>query len=315
MSDENSSGGESAPESPQVLNTAPDAVHTESDAPAWIKEAGLEQVHKDTAAPKPATPPAARVTPHTKGPASATPPSGEQPAPGFTPAAPQGQPQQQQPVPGAFDSEALSRSIVSGLREGLRPEAPAAPRMSPAEVAQKLNIFTATPEVYEAILGVKPERPEQVAALNAALQGVAKQAVTIADALMQTKMDALQAQFNPYMQVIQQQEASKQQDAFYREAPELTGYKKLVESTFRNMQAAGAKFPNIETARKALADETKRLLAESGIKLPAPVPGQRPVSPRTTAAPTRTMSPVSTGGRSGGSGSPAAPDKMKAIWG
>lgn len=271
------------------------------DVPGWIQATGLTAAHKAAVRPgeqKPATPVTPAVTPTVTPAAPVTPTA----APAFT------------PPPTTFDQAGLAKAIADGLRQG-QPAAPVVQR-SDAELAKELGIYTADDAAYEAILGVKPSSPAQVAALNNALQGVAKQAVTIANLLIKQSIGQVESRFAPYQKIIQEREAQNQRDIFYTENADLKGFSKLVETNFRNMLNSGQTFPTVEAARKAVAEETKKMLQDSGIQLPAAAVTPATTStPRTTATPARTMSPASTGGRNGGGGPVKATTTMDAVWG
>lgn len=279
---------ESAPAAP---STSPaEAFH--SDAPNWVKsDPKLLAAHE---AAKPEAPAQPVTTP------AATPAA----TPATTPAATPGSLPQ-------FDEQRLASLITAGVRAG-QPAASAAAE-SDADVARKLNIYTADAATFEAIVGLKPERPEQVVALNNALQGVARQAVTIAKILIDQSVGDLRTSISPYQQMVQRQVADQQQALFYDENKELVGYKPLVESTFAAMKASGITFTDITTARKALADRVRADLKASGITPQVARPG---TPTRTTTTPqSRPMSPTSMGGRNGGQSPTKPASTMESVWG
>lgn len=275
-------------------NVAPSEAF-QSDAPAWIREAGLTAAH-DAAQPA-ATPPA--QTP----PASATPPV--QPATGTPPA-------QTPPAAPSFTPE----QIAAAVRAGIEPlvQKPTTPALTDEQVAQQLGVVSVTDATYEAILGVKPSTPAQVKALNDYGQAIAKQAVTIANLITQQQMQQFRDSMTPYIQATREAEASRQRETFFKEHPTLTGYEALVKQVFSTALAEGRKFPDAAQARKYVADTTAALLKSSGITPQARPAGGGGTPQRTQTPQTRPMSPTSMGGRSGGSpGKPAS--AMEAVWG
>lgn len=291
----------SAPsEGNSTLSTSPAAAFgsgPKDTPPQWVQEAGLVDAHN---AAKPA---------FTPDPNKTTPPDGTQPptsTPTQSPATPPA-------APNAPDLKALTDAIASGFRQAAPSTTPTRPEQSDAELAKQLNVYTADDKAYEAILGMPPSKPEQVVALNNALQGVARQAVTIAQTLFQGQLKSFRDEMAPFTSVIRTQEAERQKTLFYSEHPDLSDYKKLVETAFRNVLSTGRAYPNVETARQAVAEETRALLKEVGIT-PKPRTAAPGAPTRTTTPPARTMSPTSLGGRNGGTGTKAS-DTMTAVWG
>lgn len=292
---------ESTPTTPEH-NSSP-ATTFGDDVPNWVKTAGLTAAHH---AAKPGGEPAAAATPPAQ---SAAVPPVTPTAPGV--AAPAATPPPPTP-PAAFDQAALARAVAEGVRTATTP-APQGP--TDAQLAQQLGIYTATPEVYKSILGVEATSPDQVTALNTALQSVARQAVNIAQVLQQQAMRDFEARINPYIATVRQNEATRVKEGFFKSHTDLAGYEPLVKQTYEAVLASGQKFASLDEASKFVADRTREMLKNIGITpaAPAALPSAQ-TKPRTTTPPARTMSPTSLGGRSGGS--PAAPaTKMTAVWG
>jgi hypothetical protein len=303
MADENTNSGQT-PESTQTPAAAPSAPSTSpadafgaSDAPSWVQsDPKLIAAHK--AAGEPQAVPAAKPAVQPSALAAAQPQGVAQPA--------------AVPAPAQTNFKEMTDAIAAGIARGQQPQAQPQ-QQSDAELAKQLGIYTATPEVYEAIVGVKAERPEQVAALNGALQGVARQAVTIAKVLIDNAMKEQQTSFSPYFTMLREQEGIRQREQFFKEKPELAGYEPLVRQQYDLAMASGVKFATIEEARAHIANKTLESLKAIGI-----TPVAKSVSStqnRTTPAPARTMSPTSMGGRSGGQTSTKASDTMTSVWG
>lgn len=282
--------------------TSPAAVFGSDDAPQWVKEAGLEKVHQAGQQP-----PAKQ--------------EGQQPTQQAQLGQQTQQPNQQQQTPQAavstqptVDPTAIATAVTQALAQHQGSQQQAQPARSDADLAKELNVFTATPELYKSILGVDAQ-PEQVAALNNAFQGVAKQAVTIAQVLMQRELSSIRSELAPYITHTRDAAAKEQVTLFETEFPQLKNHKHVYELVYNQVKASGQKFPDAASARKFVGEQTLAFLAKSNIPLSSSQPSTSPT--RTAAQPqSRPMAPTSVGGRSGGSGSASAPpDKHKAIWG
>lgn len=303
MADENTNSSGTPAESTQTPaatsapSTSPADAFGASDAPSWVQsDPKLVAAHKAASEPQPAAAKPAVVQPLAVDPKTVA----------QAPAA---------PAPQQTNFKEMSDAIAAGIARGQQPTQQA-PQQSDAELAKQLGIYTATPEVYEAIVGVKPERPEQVAALNGALQGVARQAVTIAKVLIDNAMKDQQAQYSPYFSMLREQEGMRYKEQFFKERPELAGYEPLVRQQYDLAMASGIKFNTIEEAKTYLATKTLETLKIAGVTPVAPsAPRTSSTQPRTTPAPARTMSPTSMGGRSGGQTPTKASDTMTSVWG
>lgn len=200
--------------------------------------------------------------------------------------------------------------ITAQRQQSAQPQPQPQPQLSEADFVRHFNIFQANDQVYESILGVKPDRPEQVKALDDALQGVARQAVTIARFEMANKVKELQAQLQPINKSLQQQKETEYATRFYAQNTDLKDYEPMLREIVDAARARNMKFASDQEAMKYVADTARRLLGKT-----VPVPGQAPGSvsnpAQTIQAPgARQMTPVSMGGRSGQGG--ATPPKSTA---
>jgi len=308
MADENTNSSGTSAESTQTPaatsapSTSPADAFGASDAPSWVQsDPKLVAAHKAASEPQPAVAKPAVVQPSVVDPKTVQ-----------TSGQVQTQPAAQS---NQTNFKEMTDAIAAGIQRGQQVQAQPA-QQSDAELAKQLGIYTATPEVYEAIVGVKPERPEQVAALNGALQGVARQAVTIAKVLIDNAMKDQQAQYSPYFTMLREQEGMRYKEQFFKERPELAGYEPLVRQQYDLAMASGIKFNTIEEAKTYLATKTLETLKIAGVTPVAPAaPRTSSTQPRTTTPPARTMSPTSMGGRSGGQTPTKASDTMTSVWG
>jgi hypothetical protein len=223
------------------------------------------------------------------------------------------QPAQQQ-QPSQSTTIAMSEEQLQKLAQSLRPQAaapvaPAAtPQMTDEEFAKTFNVHKVTPEEYEAILGIKPDSPARVAALDAALQGVSRQSVTLARAMMDQMRQELMGQIQPARQAMLAQEMREDYTAFMGANKDLNDYSPLLQEIVISTKAKidAGQMPNFRSKAEAatfVASTARKLL-----NLQASQPGgqqqqQQPPSRQQGGA--RSMSTTSMGGRTGSSGGAA----------
>jgi len=198
-------------------------------------------------------------------------------------------------------AEALKKSGAFGNQPP--PQAPQQPQMSAEEFNKKFNVFQVTPEVYKSILGVDAE-PEQVQALNSTLQGISKQAVTVARHVMQQQMEQVQKQYAPMVQAFRDQTAKAADAEFVNSNPDLKDYLPVVREVTASAKSRGMTFNTLAEANKFVADKTRELM-KLGPQRPVAAAPQASAPAKAVQTP---MTPVSMGGRSGQGGT-ATPSK------
>ena len=232
-------------------------------------------------------------------------------------------PAQQQPPAAPDRTEALLQQLADRLRPTPTPPPQAAPppQMTDEEFARQFNIHKVTAEEYEAILGIKPDSPARVAALDAALQGISRQSVTLARAMIEQAKQELGLQIQPAREAILRQEAQRQHAEFVKENDDLKDYTPLLQEIVASSQARLARgepiqlpdgrlvrgFANEVEARQFVAQKARALL-----RLPVSQQGgqqqqqqQRQQSTPSQQGGSRSMSTTSMGGRTGQSGGAA----------
>lgn len=280
------------------------------EPPDWLKASKLEKAHVKLEEPKTETPETTTVQPAT--PATQTAVS---PTPTVQPAA---APAAAAPV---ADMQSFAKALADAIRQGNAPAQAGgpAPALTDQQIREQLGIFEATVDDYEAAFGVKPT-PQQLAAYNKHIQRGSQQAVTIAQVLMQRVAEQARAEFAPVMQTVRSQEAVRQRETFFTENTDLKGYEPLVAKEFQAVMASGRKFPDVNAARKFVADQVRDTLKSIGITPAAPATSSGPASTPAASVPqtaTRKMTTTSVGGRSGGSGNGQGqkPSSVEAVWG
>lgn len=229
------------------------------------------------------------------------------------------QTQQQAPVapvvpPVTGQQVVMTDAQLQQLAHSMRPAPVAAapvvaPQMTDDEFAKKFNIHKTTPEEYEAILGIKPDSPARVAALDAALQAVSRQSVTISRALMEQMREELGLQVQPAREFMLQQQAREHHQMFVTNNPDLKDYTPLLQELVVSTKAKidRGELPNFKSPQEAaqfVATQARKLL-----NLQAPQPGQAQQQQQRQSpvqqGGSRSMSTTSMGGRTGQSGGAA----------
>lgn len=261
----------------------------------------------------PFAPGSASSTPETSTPAQPTTPT--QPSAPVQPAPTGGV--STPPPPAAQPVVGLSQDQLTTLLQAARqpaasqgqPATPAAqPTMTDGDFKKAFNIFEATPELYEQILGVKPDSPARVEALNNALQSISKQSITVVRYLMEQRLkaveDSMQSKLGPITQERQQATEERYYQEFSSEYPGLKDYKPLLSEVVTAAQARGLKFNNAAEAKNFVATQACKLLGKTVESVKVTSNGAATSSGQaTTQQPAaRQMSTMSMGGRSGASG-------------
>lgn len=233
-------------------------------------------------------------------------------APAAAPAA--GQPPAQPSI--NLTADDLRKSIVDGIvaaqQKTAQPAAaPAQPprQMSPEEFRAHYRIPNVDAGVYKAMLGVDPQSPEQVKALDNLLQGFMHAGLRMGQDLYSVQLEQFKGEFTqqltPLQQHYQQQYEAGLQQGFLSKHPDLANEMATVNEVRDAMIARGVKFSSVEEMYNQVGTATRQLLTRIRGSAPAggqSQPGSSPAQPQSRPQP-RTMTPASAGGRGGTGGS------------
>lgn len=246
-----------------------------------------------TAQPAGVPPPALPSTPPTGAPQSppATPPVGAPPA-GTAPA----------PVP--LDRQTIE-SIVQGAVRGVQPPAQPPP-FDQAKFERDFQVAKVTPDDMK-ILSEGGEKA--VAHMQDMLQRPAKQALTMANFLIQQSLQQFRQELAPYMEFANASRETMFRQEFLGQNADLKDYEPIVHEVINKLQAAGVRGTKEEIFKK-VSDEARRLIqvATKGnvpptSGTPPPTGGQQPSQPTSPR-----MTPLSGGGQGGAGQGPASSD-------
>jgi uncharacterized protein YukE len=271
-------------------------------APATSEAASSNNPFAPSTAEHTSEAPAESSTPVTEAPATAAKPAPVQAAASI--------PATQQSAVVGLSKEQL-KELVDAARSPARVATPQEPVMSEEEFKKAFNIFEATPEMYEQILGVKADSPARVAALNNALQQVSRQSVTIMRYLVEQKTKELQNEFNTRIAPVTSNLRAQTEQQYFNEFtnmyPGLKDYQPLLKEIVDAARGRGEKFDSPQAAMEFVANRASKALGKplDSLKATALVGSRSSTQAPTQQPGARQMSTMSMGGRSGSSGGAA----------
>ena len=218
-------------------------------------------------------------------------------------------------APPAPQNVSLTPETIKTLVSSLGAQAPApAPQAPPRELTQeeidkRLNVFRATEEHMQR-LGLDPKAAGH---FNEIVSAIVKQAVTMAYVTMEGTKRELTERIEPLSKYMSEAREERLRTEFFSENEDLKQFEPLARAVWVQLNANGAKFASKEEAFKAVAEQTRQLLAKMQ---PGQGGGNGTATPATNAP--RKMPTVTTGGRGGaapsGGGGKVDPT-AKAMWG
>lgn len=278
-----------APSAPTQASTNPQAGNPWSGEPASSDEGDSGEVEQ-SAAPVSSAP----STAHSPG----------EVAPVATPT----------PASTGLTADQFKQVIEQTIVPRLQPQAPPQPQMTQAEFNQKMNIVEVTPEMCQEI-GLPPESAPK---MNALVQAIAKQAMTVAAYHQQLRFEQLQQQFAPVQSYMQQQQEQALRSQFMEANPQFKGYEPLLENVYAKMIADGFR---ANTPQELFAEVTRRgddLLKKLNLAPSGSPTASSAVPSRGQATPGKSrMSPLPSGGQGGtgrGAGQTDGSSQKLAAW-
>lgn len=157
---------------------------------------------------------------------------------------------------------AKAAGAAGGRRERVEEE----PRMTQEEIDKLLNPVKITKEDMAEILGIEDPNTisdKRLAKYQAILQATVKNANSVTNVMLETRMRKLMEQAAPMEGFYRQQAAKQQEDAFYTRHENLKKYPRLVKAAAS--QVVATKDMTVEQAMDAVADMTRSMLKDAGI--------------------------------------------------
>lgn len=203
-------------------------------------------------------------------------------------------------APTQLSQQDLVKAVIEGVRAG-QPQPQQTPAqsqgMTDAEFNRKFGVVNVDAAMYESILGAAPDRPERVQALNNLVQGIARQAVLMSQALVQNEVGSVKSSLQPLQSAHQKAYEDGLWSEFGTQYADLKEEKALIDELTAAHIGKGTKFSSKDEAFKTVAGQARsiitRMRGTSGSSV-----GQASQSTKPAA---RQMTPTSMGGR-GGSG-------------
>lgn len=169
--------------------------------------------------------------------------------------------------------------------------------------------------MYVSMFGLKPESPQQLAAVNKVLREYALVAARMAAAHNQQVISQVESRYAPLRQTIAQQEAERQESKFYTQYKHLDQHRDTVRMVKAQMVQDGVKFPTQDAAMKGLATATEAYLTKMGISTGANGGQGQGARPGGSGMPRTNVGGQSSHGRGGNSQPKTALEESVAIFG
>lgn len=172
---------------------------------------------------------------------------------------------QQQGVPGAGmtpeQMAQIAQNVVMQNQQLQGQQAQQEPQMTQEQYDKQFNIFRTTPQHIEAL---QAGGEHAVAAMEDIVSGIALQANTQAQFMIQQTMDQYNQSLQPYIQMAQQAQADQKAESFFQQNPQLTGQDALITAVIntpeiQQMKQAGQ---NYETISAAVAERATAMLTQ-----------------------------------------------------
>ena len=253
-----------------------------------------------------------------------------QPAVETTPGVEPTQPAQATP-PAAMTPEQIaqiaSQSALATQQQQMQLQAQQQEQQPKQYTAEELNVYSMDEEKFAKIFDSE-DKAVAIGAMNDMLQGVAKQAYTMAQIhannQLQERFTQLDQRLQPHLTFAQQQQEQAMAQQFYSSYPHLNGMDSVVQQVTAQMNLEQVKYPTQQALFAEVEKRTQAIIQTiSGqpAQKVAGVQGQTPqqVQP-TQQIPNKpqmaTVGAGGTGGAGGGQGtSPAKPNAAKSIFG
>lgn len=166
--------------------------------------------------------------------------------------------QQAQPkeAPVAMTKEAI-QELLKSVAPQQQVQTQNEPQMTPEEFRRIMNVYEANEQIVNQ-LGLKPEA---VPVLNAILQGIARQSVTMSAHQMRMQMQQMMQQIAPMQQMMREQQEASYRQEFYTANKDLKGYEMVAEAVFAQLKSenfSGSK----DDVFKEIAKRTRAIKAK-----------------------------------------------------
>lgn len=170
--------------------------------------------------------------------------------------------------------------------------------LTPEQFNKKYGVVQVTPQHMQQIFDQDPAKG--AAALNSIIQGAVKQALLMGNAFAEHKLGKVIEQITPLQQAHQEQHERSLWDGFFKGNPDLVNERALIEEIKDAAIGRKMTFDSKDALYTFLAKTARERLARvGGSQAQGTTANVAPNVQQRQAPPTRQMTPLSQGGRSG----------------
>lgn len=172
-------------------------------------------------------------------------------------------PAQSQQTPPQQPVNVLPLDAVEKIAQALRGQQQPVqqePQMTEQEFNRLFNVFQPTPEILQSLRAEDPQ--VALGAYNQLVQGVVRQATTLAAFHVAQEVQKMQQMFQPAIKMAEERQMEAQKGRFFEKYPNLKGMEPLLTAIRDKMIANKANYPDEESAFKAVADEAQKVLSQ-----------------------------------------------------
>ena len=210
------------------------------------------------------------------------------------------------PTPITLDPASINQ-LAQTMAAQQQQQAPAEPAqrrledMTEAEIAQMTGQWTPDESWFTTLLSAESTPEQRLAAYGQMRQGIAREILTYAQAMIDQQVGDLKGQLEPVAQGMQQQKVAQERETFFK------AYPKLRDDRYKPFLQAAAQAVHAQQPTGTLAQIHTQVaqLAEQSIKQ---------FDPAFTLAPTKpNVTPATQSVNGSGGGTPATPAQSKAL--
>jgi hypothetical protein len=154
-------------------------------------------------------------------------------------------------------------SKEGGGEEDAQPAPPAPAQLSQEDIDKAFNVYRVA-EQELANLGIEPT-PEKIKHFNGILQGLARQAATVAHYQVQVALKQLQDSIGPMQEYVAQQRVEQMKTRFFEQFSHLKSYEPLLLLIRDSYIQQGRKFNSEKELFEAVSKDAETKLKEVGI--------------------------------------------------
>lgn len=218
-------------------------------------------------------------------------------------------------IPGLTAEQA--RAIGIGVVDGLKQAQPKTqPQMTPEQFKKAFNVFEVNEEWIQKVANSDIPPAEKAAMYNQFVMGTVKQALTMATAVFNERLNQYHQSLSPVFQAYQQQENVRLESKFFDKHPDLKPFRSICAMVTNDARSKGLdrQFTGKEDeAIEYVANQVRQVIKDTGLSTESGNTKTVPGKPTTPARKMPTLAGAGHGGtRSGNSGS--TENEVESLW-